>query len=104
MTLAPIAAIQRGTPGTFVYVVKDGRSVELRPVTLGQVSADQVAIEKGLRPGEQIVIDGADKLRQGAKVEVVAPTTPGGENNRKRARVRGDANNAGPGASRKGNP
>ena len=104
VTLAPTAAIQRGTPGTFVYVVKDGRSVELRPVTLGQVSADQVAIEKGLRPGEQIVIDGADKLRQGAKVEVVAPAKPGGESNRKRARVRGDPNNAGPGASRKGNP
>ncbi len=104
VTLAPSAAIQRGTPGTFVYVVKDGRSVDLRPVTLGQVSGDQVAIEKGLMPGEQIVIDGADKLRQGAKVEVVTPAKPGAEANRKRAKGRSDPNAAGAGANRKGAP
>jgi multidrug efflux system membrane fusion protein len=102
VTLAPNAAIQRGTPGTFVYIVKEGRSVDLRPVTLGQVNGDQVAIAKGLMPGEQIVIDGADKLRQGAKVEVVIPTKPGAEPNRKHAKGRGDAN--GPGANRKGTP
>jgi len=73
LTLVPVAAIQRGTQGTFFYVVKEDKSVSLRPVVLGPVSGDMVAVEKGLAPGEQVVIDGADKLRQGAKVEVSAP-------------------------------
>ncbi len=70
-TLIPVAAIQRGTLGTFCYVVNPDQTVSVRAVTLGPVSNDLVAIEKGLAPGEQVVIDGADKLRQGAKVEVV---------------------------------
>ena len=73
-TLMPVAAIQRGTQGTFVYVVSSDQSVAIRPVTLGPVSGDVVAVEKGLNAGEQVVTDGADKLRDGAKVEV---TTPG---------------------------
>lgn len=71
VTLVPVAAIQRGTQGTFVYVINDAdKSVSLRPVTLGPTTADTVAIETGLAVGEQVVVDGADKLRQGAKVEV----------------------------------
>lgn len=74
VTLVPVAAIQRGTQGTFVYVINDAdKSVSLRPVTLGPTTADTVAIENGLAVGEQVVIDGADKLRQGAKVEVATP-------------------------------
>jgi len=72
--LIPVAAIQRGTQGTFVYVVGQDQAVAIRPVMLGPVSGDIVAIEKGLVPGEQIVTDGTDKLREGAKIEV---TTPG---------------------------
>ena len=72
--LIPMAAVQRGTQGTFVYVVGQDRAVAIRPVTLGPVSGDIVAIEKGLATGEQVVTDGTDKLRDGAKVEV---TTPG---------------------------
>ena len=72
--LAPTAAVQRGTQGAFVYVVGRDQAVSVRPVTLGPVSGDTVAIEKGLAAGEQVVTDGTDKLRAGAKVEV---TTPG---------------------------
>lgn len=72
--LAPVAAIQRGTQGTFVYVIGQDRTVAIRPVTLGPVSGETVAIDKGLAAGEQVVTDGADKLREHAKVEV---TTPG---------------------------
>lgn len=71
--LVPVAAIQRGTPGTFVYVIGTDQSVTIRPVTLGPTYADTVAIESGLKTGEQVVIDGADKLREGAKVEVSSP-------------------------------
>ena len=73
--LVPVAAIQRGTQGTFFYVVKEDKSVNLVPVMLGPAMSDVVAVEKGLVPGEQVVIDGTDKLRQGAKVEVTSPGT-----------------------------
>jgi multidrug efflux system membrane fusion protein len=72
--LAPLAAIQRGTQGTFVYVVGPQQTVSTRLVTLGPVAGETVAIEKGLEAGEQVVTDGTDKLRDGAKVTV---TTPG---------------------------
>lgn len=71
-TLIPSAAIQRGTPGTFVYVVKPDNTVSVRVVRPGPTQGDDVAIEAGLEPAELVVVDGADKLREGAKVEPVA--------------------------------
>jgi multidrug efflux system membrane fusion protein len=71
-TLVPSAAIQRGAPGTFVYVVKDDRTVTVKPVTLGPVQSEITAVASGIAPGEQVVVDGADKLREGAKVELIA--------------------------------
>jgi multidrug efflux system membrane fusion protein len=70
-TLVPGAAIQRGTPGTFVYVVKSDNTVTVRVVRPGPTQGDDVSIEAGLAPGEQVVVDGADKLREGAKVEPI---------------------------------
>ena len=72
--LIPLAALQRGTKGSFVYVVGPDSAVSVRPVVPGPASGDVVAIEQGLSAGEQVVTDGLDKLREGAKVEV---TTPG---------------------------
>jgi multidrug efflux system membrane fusion protein len=72
VTLVPTAAIQRGTQGSFVYVIDQAQTVSVRSVTLGPVSGELIAVEKGIAPGEQVVIDGADKLREGAKVEVPA--------------------------------
>jgi len=69
-TLIPTAAIQRGAPGSFVYLVKPDNSVTVRPVTLGPVDGEKVAVQSGLTPGDRVVIDGADKLRDGATVEV----------------------------------
>ena len=68
-TLVPQAAVQRGAPGTYVYVVKDG-TVSVRKVTLGPGNATDISIQEGLKPGESVVIDGADKLKEGAKVIV----------------------------------
>ena len=79
VTLVPTSASQRGTQGTFFYVVDESKTVSLRPVVLGQISGNIVAVEKGLAPGEKVVIDGADKLRQGAKVEISSPGERGGE-------------------------
>ncbi|HEX8963797.1 MAG TPA: MdtA/MuxA family multidrug efflux RND transporter periplasmic adaptor subunit, partial [Rhodocyclaceae bacterium] len=58
-TLMPIAAVQRGTQGTFVYAVTPEGTAAVRPVTLGPASGDIVAVEKGVQPGEQVVTDGA---------------------------------------------
>jgi len=66
------AGIQRGVPGTFVYLVKADNTVSVRPVKLGVTDGDHVEVLSGLAPGDRIVIDGADKLREGAKVIVRA--------------------------------
>ena len=72
-TLIPSAAIQRGAPGTFVYVVNDDKSVSVKPVKLGPVQGEVTAIDSGVAPGAMVVVDGADKLRDGAKVELITP-------------------------------
>ena len=75
-TVVPLAAIQRGAQGTIVYVVKEDKTVSLRPVKMGAVENDNVAIESGVKPGEMVVTDGIDRLREGAKVEVTTPFVP----------------------------
>ena len=71
--VAPNTAIQRGSMGTFVYLVKEDGTVTLRKVTTGAVDGDWVAIEGEIEPGDRLVTDGADRLREGAKVEVIEP-------------------------------
>ena len=71
--LVPSAAIQRGSPGTFVYVVKDDQTVTVAPVKLGPVQGEVTSIVSGLAPGALVVVDGADKLREGAKIELITP-------------------------------
>src|SRR6266571_6720718 len=69
-TLVPNAAVVRGGQGTFVYVVKEDRTVELRKVSVGMAEGDSVSVESGLAPGELVVVEGSDRLRDGAKVEI----------------------------------
>jgi membrane fusion protein, multidrug efflux system len=76
--LVPTAAIQRGAPGTFVYVVKPDHTVAAQPVTLGPSDNLHVAVMKGVQPGELVVTDGADRLKDGAKVSLAEAATPGG--------------------------
>ena len=68
--LAPNAAIQLGANGSFVYVVGDDSTVAVRKVTTGPADATNTTIVSGLAVGENVVIDGADRLRDGAKVNV----------------------------------
>jgi multidrug efflux system membrane fusion protein len=67
-TVVPTSAVQRGAPGTFIYLVNADSTVSVRPVTLGPSSGDRVAVRTGLSLGDRVVVDGADKLRDGAKV------------------------------------
>lgn len=71
-TTVPSAALQRGARGPFVYVVKEDRAVTLREVKTGPSEADATLIESGLEPGELVVVDGMDRLREGARVELPA--------------------------------
>jgi len=68
--IIPIPAVQRGPQGTYVYVVKPDSTATLRPVTISTAEGNDVAVEDGLHTGEAVVIDGQDKLQEGAKVEV----------------------------------
>lgn len=72
-TLAPGAAVQRGAPGTFVYVVGSDDTVALRTVSVGPLSGELITVNSGLKVGERVVIDGLDTLHDGARVAVIAP-------------------------------
>lgn len=75
--LVPAAAVQRGSNGTFVFVVDGSQHVAMRPIGIGPQDGDNVQVLGGLRAGEVVVIDGADKLKDGGKVSVVTPAVPG---------------------------
>lgn len=74
VTTISTAGVQRGIPGTFVYLINPDSTVSVRPVKLGETAGDRVEVISGLTPGERIVIDGADKLRDGAKIVVRSET------------------------------
>ena len=71
--VVPSAAVLRGSPGTVVYLVTDDKAVAVAPVKLGPVQGETTAIESGIAPGDLVVVDGTDKLREGAKVELITP-------------------------------
>ena len=72
--IIPNAAVRRGAPNgvvsTFVYVMNADHTVAVRPITLGVVDGEQVAVTQGLSQGELVVTEGGDRLREGAKVVV----------------------------------
>jgi multidrug efflux system membrane fusion protein len=81
----PSAGLQRDNNGTIVYTVKDDGTVAVRRVKAGPVDGEAMSIESGLQEGERVIVDGVDRIREGAKVEVVQPgvtpgTRPPGEN------------------------
>ena len=71
VTIIPTAAIQRGVIGTFVYVIKEDQTVSVQPLILGPTEDEKVAVLEGLQPDERVVVDGADKLREGMKIKLV---------------------------------
>ncbi len=76
-TVVPGAALQRGVQGvTFVYVVKDDGTVSMRQVKPGPSEGALTAIESGVAPGERVVVDGLDRLREGARVELAQRPVP----------------------------
>jgi len=82
-TVIPAVAIQRGVQGPYVYVVKPDQTVAVRPVTVGPTQGDDAAIDSGVSPGDLVVVDGADKLKDGAKVDL----QPGDGGSRQRGKA-----------------
>lgn len=66
--VVPSAAVKSGAPGTYVYTVKPDSTVAMTPVKLGPAAGENVSVTSGLSVGDVIVSDGADKLKDGAKV------------------------------------
>ncbi|HXM84258.1 MAG TPA: MdtA/MuxA family multidrug efflux RND transporter periplasmic adaptor subunit, partial [Stellaceae bacterium] len=72
----PSSAIQRGAPGTFVYLVKPDDTVTVQKVVLGPSQGESQAITSGLAAADLVVTDGADKLKNGAKVSLPTAASP----------------------------
>ena len=75
VVVIPVPAVQRGTPGTFVYRLNVNNTVSVVPIKLGPVDGDTVQVIDGLEAGNIVVVDGTDKLRNGAKVTVGQAST-----------------------------
>jgi multidrug efflux system membrane fusion protein len=66
----PVPAVQRGEPGTFVYLVNQDNTVSMRPIKVGPVDGGFQAVLSGLNSGDRVVTDGTDRLRDGATVSL----------------------------------
>jgi multidrug efflux system membrane fusion protein len=71
-TVIPPAAVQVGNAGSFVYLIQADHTVSVRAVTLGPTDGNMIVVEKGIAAGDIVVIDGTDRLREGANVQAVA--------------------------------
>ena len=71
-TVVPAPALQRGAQGTFVYVVKADGTATVRPVTVSEIQGGEASIKTGVSPGERVVVDGAERLREGTRVKLRA--------------------------------
>jgi multidrug efflux system membrane fusion protein len=67
----PAGVVQRGPQGTYAYVIKPDKTVEMRSIKVGQTEGNLAIVESGLKPGEQVVADGQYKLQPGARVELI---------------------------------
>lgn len=72
-TVAPATAIQRGAKGAYAYVLNEDSTVALRIIVTGATHRDRTLVREGLKPGDKVVTQGVDRLRDGAKVEVIQP-------------------------------
>ncbi len=79
--VVPVTAMRQGSSGDYVYVLNVAdRTVSLRPVKRGQATVDKIVVESGLQAGERVITEGADRLKDGARVVLAgdAPRTGGG--------------------------
>jgi multidrug efflux system membrane fusion protein len=90
----PGVTVQRGSQGTFVYVVNDS-TAQLRMVSIKNTEGNDVAIGSGLQPGEMVMLEGMDKVQDGMKVDVQNPDQSPGEGGGRRGGGRGRGDGGG---------
>ncbi|HEY3933901.1 MAG TPA: efflux RND transporter periplasmic adaptor subunit [Gemmatimonadales bacterium] len=73
--LVPTPAVLSGAPGDYVYLVNSNDTVSVRKVALGPSDGTNTAILSGLSVGDTVVIDGTDRLSDGAKISVAPPAS-----------------------------
>ncbi|MCG9083995.1 efflux RND transporter periplasmic adaptor subunit [Laribacter hongkongensis] len=69
-TVVPEAAVQTGRDGSYVYVVQAGGNAAMKPVRMLHKDGERMAVAGDVRPGERVIVDGLDKVRDGQKVKV----------------------------------
>jgi len=94
--VVPLASIQHGTQGTYVYTVKNNKA-NLQPVTVDLTQGNISLIASGVSEGDQVVVDGQERLQSGASVEVHSAGGPGGAGGSQRV-----GGGAGPNGGHKG--
>ena len=84
--MVPVTALRHGSAGDFVYILNNNHTVSLRSVTRGQATVDKIQVATGLKVGEQVITEGADRLKDGAKVTLPGdrPAAGGGANGARR--------------------
>jgi multidrug efflux system membrane fusion protein len=94
-TIVPTPAVQRGAPGTFVYVVNPDNTVTMTPIKIGPTEGEKTSVTSGVSSGAKVVVDGADKLKDKAKIELrqESPAVPSQNESTE------GPSNAGPGSS-----
>ena len=95
-TAAPLAAVQHGAPGDYAYVVTRQDKASVRVLKLGETDGGYVQILSGLKPGDRVVVDGADRLREGAAVSAMAENEAGAIGGGKPAKTRAAGANGAP--------
>jgi multidrug efflux system membrane fusion protein len=76
--VVPASVVQRGPDGAFAFVINEDKTVEIRPVKVGQIEQGEALIEDGLHLGEHVVVDGQYKLQKGSRVKTAESPGPGG--------------------------
>jgi multidrug efflux system membrane fusion protein len=72
-TVIPASVVQRGPQGTYAYVIKPDKTVEMRAIKIAQTENNETVVEDGLKPGEDVVVDGQYKLQPASHVELTGP-------------------------------
>jgi len=91
--VVPASVVQRGPQGTYAYVIKSDQTAEMRAIKIAQTENNETVVEDGLKPGEDVVVDGQYKLQPGAHVE---STTAAGQTAADSSPARGPRTNKSP--------
>jgi multidrug efflux system membrane fusion protein len=96
--IVPVTAVRLGGTGDYVFVLNPAeRTVSVRPVTRGQAAGEKIVIASGLKAGEQVITEGADRLKEGSRVSLAGDAPRGGGRRQGASAPQGATSAAAPG-------